>query len=492
MPTISDARDTYATTLAFVGSRDELPLLLNKRRLFGCGVEVGVKEGEYSETLLHGWRGRHLISVDPWLEDDPSAYVDIANVPQSQHETFYRTACARLARFGDRSSVWRMTSIEAAERLPRHGLDFVYIDARHDYAAVMEDLAVWFDKVRPGGIIAGHDYVDGTFPAGEFGVRSAVDEFFSSRGIPVHATLLDEPWLTWIAEIPEPAESAEPLTAPASVVPRTEDYTIGLRAADANHRVTLRLDASQMSQRFMIAAFQSQQFYESETTQLLGAILRPGDTFIDVGAHVGYFSMVAAAFVGPGGRVFGFEPDTANFARLVEHVELNDAWQVEPVHMAVGERAHVARFFVNADNDGGHALWNVAEHPECPRTRLGGVSRPVYVTSLDRYFDGRSIASLRAVKIDAEGSEMAVLRGAKELLARHRVPFVVAEVNRFALERMGTSEREMRAHMTGLGYEVYAICPGETRLARLEADDHVDVPYVFNLLFRHPDAPTIG
>jgi len=272
----------------------------------------------------------------------------------------------------------------------------------------------------------------------------------------------------------------------------TLDYTIGLQTADARHRVALRLDREQMSQRFMIESFDHRDFYESETTSFLGAVLRPGDAFLDVGAHIGYFSMVAAALVGPTGAVFSFEPETANFAHLLEHVELNAAWHVQPVHMAVGERPHVARFFVNADNDGGHALWDVATHPECERTRRGGERRPVYVTSLDRYFEGRTFASLKAIKLDVEGSEVAALRGAEQLLLRHRVPFVIAEVNRFALEAMGTSERELRDYMTGLGYEVYLICPGESRLALLAPDDHVNVPFVFNLLFRHPEGPVIG
>jgi hypothetical protein len=204
MPTIFDARNTYNSTLAFVSTRDELPVILNKRGLFGCGVEIGVKEGEYSATLLEFWRGRHLISVDPWLEDAAEAYVDIANVEQAQHERFYQAACARLAPHGSRSSVWRMTSLEATARIPAASLDFVYIDARHDFASVMEDLAAWTDKVRPGGIIAGHDYLDGTFTAGEFAVKAAVDVFFAERDLPVYATLLDGPCLTWMVEAPEP------------------------------------------------------------------------------------------------------------------------------------------------------------------------------------------------------------------------------------------------------------------------------------------------
>jgi hypothetical protein len=210
MPTILDARDTYITSLAFVSERVELPVLLNQRLLFGCGVEIGVKEGEYSETILKYWRGQHLISVDPWREDAAEAYVDVANVAQAEHERFYRTAVARLAPFGTRSSIWRMTSIEAAARVPRHSLDFVYIDARHDYVSVTEDLNAWADKVRPGGIVAGHDYIDGFIKladgrfAGECRVKSAVDEFFAAREIPVYATLLDEPCLTWITEVPMP------------------------------------------------------------------------------------------------------------------------------------------------------------------------------------------------------------------------------------------------------------------------------------------------
>jgi hypothetical protein len=184
-----------------VPSRAELPHLLNERGLVGCAVEIGVKQGEFSELLLDRWAGRHLISVDPWTEAPVEEYVDVANVPQSEHDAFHAETCARLARFGERSSVWRMTGEEAAARVPHHSLDFVYLDARHDAPAVREDLETWLPKLRPGGVLAGHDYVDGTFPAGEFGVRSAVGEFAAARGLKVGATL-DGPWISWWLSVP--------------------------------------------------------------------------------------------------------------------------------------------------------------------------------------------------------------------------------------------------------------------------------------------------
>jgi predicted O-methyltransferase YrrM len=182
--------------------RRQLATLLNRRGLLGKAVEVGVQTGFFSEFLLSHWRGAHLLSVDPWSEAAADEYSDVANRSQAEHDRAYERTMQRLARFGERSSVWRTTSVEAAARIPPGSLDFVYIDARHDYEAVMEDLEAWFDKVRPGGILAGHDYLDGDLPEGVFGVKSAVDEFFAAKRLQVRTTYVDAPWLTWFVEIP--------------------------------------------------------------------------------------------------------------------------------------------------------------------------------------------------------------------------------------------------------------------------------------------------
>ncbi len=102
---------------------------------------------------------------------------------QDEFETNYNETKKRLAPYGARSDIWRLTSVERREAgSPTDSMDFVYIDARHDYESVLEDLNAWFDKVKPGGIFAGHDYVDGMLAQGDFGVKSAVDEFFAESG----------------------------------------------------------------------------------------------------------------------------------------------------------------------------------------------------------------------------------------------------------------------------------------------------------------------
>jgi hypothetical protein len=196
-------RPLYRYSVAFVGSRDELPLLLNRRGLVGVGAEVGVRVGRFSEMLLTRWTGARLLSIDPWQSAPADEYVDHNNVEQAVQEDYHRRTVTRLARFGARSEVLRLTSLEAAEHTDDRTLDFVYIDARHDYDSVREDLHAWFPKLRPGGILAGHDYFDGIYRGTVFGVRRAVDEFCADRGLAVHATRERPPrFRSWIVQVP--------------------------------------------------------------------------------------------------------------------------------------------------------------------------------------------------------------------------------------------------------------------------------------------------
>jgi Methyltransferase domain/galactosyl transferase GMA12/MNN10 family len=182
---------------AHVTSRDDLPVMLNRFGLVAVGAEVGVQSGAYSAWILHRWAGASLISIDPWQADDSEAYIDIANVEQSRHDELYRATVHRLAPFGTRSQIWRTTGTDAIRLVDDGALSFVYLDARHAEADVAEDLALWEPKVQLGGIVAGHDYFDGVIPAGDFGVKSAVDRYFGERDWTIHETVADRPFSSW-------------------------------------------------------------------------------------------------------------------------------------------------------------------------------------------------------------------------------------------------------------------------------------------------------
>lgn len=190
--------------------RDQLGDLLLRLRLLSRGAEIGVYKGEFAETLLKVWPGR-LLLVDTWRHMDH--YLDSWNVDDVQAERHLAEARVRLSPFGDRAAFCRMESKEAAELQPDQSLDFVYIDANHAYQSVLRDLALWYPKVRRGGLVCGHDYFDAradrdlepdwttvnqSIPVHDltsYGVKSAVDTFARERRYTVQVT--SEEFPTW-------------------------------------------------------------------------------------------------------------------------------------------------------------------------------------------------------------------------------------------------------------------------------------------------------
>lgn len=176
--------------------RDDLPHLFT-RLGFKVGVEIGVAVGQFSETILSRWDGRlHL--VDGWDGPFPAW-----PVPQDGLARMEATR-QRTARWSDRVTLHRAWSPAAASLFEDRSLDWFYLDANHGYAPVLADLNAWYPKLRSGGVVSGHDYLD-SFEAhnkpmqvpdsqrhllSDYGVLSAVREFRRQQCItaPLHVT----------------------------------------------------------------------------------------------------------------------------------------------------------------------------------------------------------------------------------------------------------------------------------------------------------------
>ena len=130
---------------------------------FTKGAEIGTDQGEYAEILCKNIPNLHLICVDPWKAEayEPGEQPE-GSEPQSYFDERLDDARERLLPYD--CEIRRTTSIEAAEGnfdyppVEDNSLDFVYIDANHDFLNVTVDIHYWLKKVRPGGIISGHDY----------------------------------------------------------------------------------------------------------------------------------------------------------------------------------------------------------------------------------------------------------------------------------------------------------------------------------------------
>jgi len=193
--------------------RWQLGLLLNAMGLDGDGAEIGVHKGEFALQILRRWRGRRLWLIDPWSRQED--YRDGCNASDHVMQRRYESAQDRLRAHTSRTAFVRRRSDEAALGFSPASLDFVYIDANHAYVHAQRDLSLWYEKVRPGGLIAGHDYFNaltnhafepvtfGTFDAAlltSFGVKAAVDQFAMQHHLTINTTA--ERWPTWYAVKP--------------------------------------------------------------------------------------------------------------------------------------------------------------------------------------------------------------------------------------------------------------------------------------------------
>lgn len=178
--------------------RIAFPALLVAKNLLLRGVEVGVQRGEFAKAVLARWPGEYHM-VDPWVRWPDEEYPDPTN--REHPELNYQAALGVARLHPRRVHIHRMTSEEAAA-LPifKDGtLDWVYIDGNHTYKYVRQDILLWLPKVRSGGVLAGHDYVDGAAHGRpDIEVKRAVDELLS-REYEVHT--VEPEWPTWWVEV---------------------------------------------------------------------------------------------------------------------------------------------------------------------------------------------------------------------------------------------------------------------------------------------------
>ena len=249
----------------------------------------------------------------------------------------------------------------------------------------------------------------------------------------------------------------------------------------------IALDPEQYSQRLMCTALDGGLMYEQSTSACIITMLREGDVVVDVGAHVGWFTLLTATMVGNSGRVMAFEPVADNFEHLQANIDRNFFCNVEAVQAAVGARQGSASLFINADNDGGHALWDVGLHPMNELSRAHPQKVDVAVVDLDTTLDAAGLDRIRLIKIDAEGAEIQVLEGARRALAEGRVDFVICELNESALRECGTSSDAMRRMMLSHGYQSFLVGDGWPMPLWLPPETRVSTRFTPNLLFAKPD-----
>jgi FkbM family methyltransferase len=170
--------------------------------------------------------------------------------------------------------------------------------------------------------------------------------------------------------------------------------------------------------------------WDPSLTSFIEGHLRPDDVFIDVGAHVGYFTLLASRRVGPAGAVLSIEPNPFALAQLRQNVARSHTVNVLVERSACGESLRVVRLYLHTESNSSMASLSTAN-------ATGGVAVDVPCTTLDQLCQEHALARVDLVKIDVEGAELSVLRGMKRIMKDIR-PVIVLELEPHLLEAFGT------------------------------------------------------
>lgn len=189
------------------------------------------------------------------------------------------------------------------------------------------------------------------------------------------------------------------------------------------------LDQADWMERF---ATKAGCYYDLSTTAVLKRILKPGWWMMDVGANVGFTTLLAARLIGPSGRVLAFEPNQAAAARLRTNVALNALSNVDINEIGLGSRTGIAQL-ATGDHHGTSSM----------RT---GSGRRVCVRTGDEFAPPPDRPTL--IKIDVEGYELEVLRGMRGVLARPNVVLLIEVTDKWLREAGGSAE-ELFAELNG-------------------------------------------
>jgi FkbM family methyltransferase len=196
---------------------------------------------------------------------------------------------------------------------------------------------------------------------------------------------------------------------------------------------------------FLLGAF------ERATVVACRRHLRPGDIALDIGANIGSHTLLLAQSVGPSGRVFAFEPTTFAYGKLLANIAMNP--DLAPRIMA--EQIMLVDSGARRLEPQLYSSWPLTSQADLHPQHLGRLMSTLgaRVVSLDEYLGSARVPSLALIKLDVDGHECSVLRGAADTIARFR-PRIVMEIAPYVLREVGHELGDLVEIVTSLRYEL--------------------------------------
>jgi FkbM family methyltransferase len=221
---------------------------------------------------------------------------------------------------------------------------------------------------------------------------------------------------------------------------------------------TLNMD---LRDQAVSAAIFADGVWELEETEFIERSLRPGMVFVDIGANIGYYSLIASTLVGCAGRVLAFEPDPGNFALLQRNVAENQCENVIAVQKAVSTATRQMTLYRSGDNFGDHRTYEPGDTKVGPRRHKLSVAT-VEAVSLDEYLASRH-PRVDFVKMDIQGSEPDAFAGMRGTLKQNPDVTILTEFWPTGLKQAGADPKAFLAEVRACGFLVHELAEGQVR-----------------------------
>jgi FkbM family methyltransferase len=213
--------------------------------------------------------------------------------------------------------------------------------------------------------------------------------------------------------------------------------------------------------------------YEKELGEIIKRALRPGDVFFDIGANIGYFSLLGAIFQ-PASTVIAFEPVSSVFRKLEDNISINKITNIMAVNAAVGNKNEEGEIFISSDDNTGMSS---LKNPE----NYSGKREKVKIIAIDDWFRSSGLPKIDLIKLDIEGSELAALRGMREILQNYK-PLVIAEINPEILVRFDQVPADIFDYLNAFNFTGFLILKtgGLTRVDKYQTNETNNVLFAHN------------
>lgn len=198
-------------------------------------------------------------------------------------------------------------------------------------------------------------------------------------------------------------------------------------------------------------------------TDFFRSIIKDGMTVVDIGANLGWYSLIAAGSVGREGKVFAFEPDPENFRLLSKNIIANGYQNIKAVNQAVSNKTGEGQLFLCEENRGDHRIYN-------PNNERQGIQ--ISTTSLDDFF--KDSPHIDVIKIDVQGAEHFVFSGMGKIIKNNEQLFIMMEFCPEFLKICGSSPKDFLKTIENYGFSIYLINEGKKELELINDQKSVE------------------